>query len=243
MDDFSLMLVALFFVGGIFLFPFWMKNDLEKHINKHRDITKLSENEQLLIYNYYRNIVIEQNIKNLDEIVNIFPRPLPQVMVELQKMIDENYLPNYHIDITSNTLIPKKGPKIEIEWYKRELETFYATIPDYAIFKSNDQKYQTYEIYKDLIRNQNVTSIDIIASQVDKPLYTVMLEIQKMIDEKYILDIHINEKYRTIEPSDGPSIDISATIKKLFANEIICPNCGAISVIGKDTCDYCGTRF
>jgi len=88
-----------------------------------------------------------------------------------------------------------------------------------------------------------MTSIDSISTYVHKSIYTVMLEIQKMIDERNIKNLYINEKTNEIEFSSGTRIDIYDTIKKLFPEEIICPNCGAKINRQNDTCEFCGTKL
>jgi len=106
-----------------------------------------------------------------------------------------------------------------------------------------------YEKYIDLIINQNVRSIDYIASEVGLPYNLVIKDLQNMIDLGYLKDAYIQTDDRklvfrqleqqvfTIETADENKAS-AQTIS------VRCSGCGAsnVVVVGKVTeCEYCGS--
>lgn len=232
-------------IFGVFCF-FKCKTEADSRIENtvpKDPIKNMSPNQKLLLYNLYRNLIIEQKLVSINEISQYSGRHISQVIAELQTMIDEKYLLNFHIDIKNNTLVSTEGPTIDIYKYMLDYQEFNSKMPDFVVFKSKNQKADTFNLYSDLIYNKNMTSIDSISTYVHKSIYTVMLEIQKMIDERNIKCLYINVKTYEIELSSGPRIDIYETIKKLFPEEIECPNCGAKNGRHNDTCQYCETKL
>lgn len=243
MGEFIRNLFCILVFGIVFFFKCKAEADSRIDTISKDSINNMSLNQKLLLYNLYRNLIIEQKLVNISEISQYSSRHISQVIAELQTMIDEKFLLNFHIDIRNNTLVPTNGPKIDIYKYMLDYQKFTSKMPDFVVFKSSKQKEDTFNVYADLIYNKNMTSIDSISTYVHKSMYTVMLEIQKMIDERNIKNLYINEKTDEIELSSGPRIDIYATIKKLFPDEIECPNCGATNHRQNDTCEYCGTKL
>lgn len=208
------------------------------------NINDLSDNDMLLVFNQYRYFIKEKNLTFISDIAK-YCNDESVAFPIIQAMIDKCYLAYYHIDVIENCIVPTSGPRIDTRQYSKLI----GGIPDYVIFDSEEEKLNTFKVYRDLIRNKNITSINEIAKRVTKPIDTVILEIQKMIDSQYVLDIHIDENTNTLVLSRGPKIDVYATIKKLllsdagFQNGIKCPNCGAANEFGEKTCEYCGTKL
>jgi len=104
-----------------------------------------------------------------------------------------------------------------------------------------------YKKYIDLVVNQNVRSIDNIASTVGLSYDMVLKELQDMIDIGYLKDAYINMDSRTIEfkqfgqqaftPASNPGQASGQT------TTVRCSGCGAnnVVVVGMVTeCEYCG---
>lgn len=243
MGEFIRNLFCILVFGILFFFKCKAEADSRIDTISKDSINSMSPNQKLLLYNLYRNMIIEQKLVNINEISQYSGRHISQVIAELQTMIDEKFLLNYYIDIRNNTLVPTSGPKIDTYKFMLDYQKFTSKMPDFVVFKSRNQKEDTFNAYADIIYNKNMTSIDSISTYVHKSIYTVMLEIQKMIDERNIKNLYINEKTNEIEFSSGTRIDIYDTIKKLFPEEIICPNCGAKINRQNDTCEFCGTKL
>lgn len=99
------------------------------------------------------------------------------------------------------------------------------------------------ELYRYLIRNKKQTSIDSIAKFVNKPIDTVLSEIQQMIDDKYILNVLIDPQTNSIISSSNPKANTNDFGQQENSDaNIICKNCGAVNEIGRKTCEYCGSK-
>lgn len=107
--------------------------------------------------------------------------------------------------------------------------------------KDKRKKIDTFNEYKVLIQEKNIASIDEIARVADKTPETVMLQIQQMIDEKFITNVHIDLQSKRLIPGAGKRIN-SDDIRRLYGKDnIICNSCGASNPIINDKCEYCGT--
>lgn len=100
--------------------------------------------------------------------------------------------------------------------------------------------------YLAIIVNQNVRSIDSIASFIGNSYDDVKAELQKMIDKGYLRDAYINEAAREIVlPDDAPAqpeapnSTEAAPAKRVVA----CKCCGAKNVVEGPVgyCQYCGS--
>lgn len=81
-DGFSSGFLAfLMFLGGILL------------IRRSKHIKKTSKK-----YKKYINMVINQNISNLDTIASALAIPYDEVVIDLEKMIDLGFLPNFYLN-------------------------------------------------------------------------------------------------------------------------------------------------
>lgn len=107
--------------------------------------------------------------------------------------------------------------------------------------KDKKKKIDTFNEYKALIREKNITSIDEIAKVTNKIPENAILQIQQMIDEKYIVDMHIDLQSKTIVSGAGKRVNAD-DIRRLYGKDkTICNSCGASNPVTNDKCEYCGT--
>lgn len=97
------------------------------------------------------------------------------------------------------------------------------------------------EKYRTLIRDLDITSIAEISQRVQKPMPVVQKEIQQMIDEKYILDIHIDKQSGKLIFSDASNTASYMKQEDETEFETVCKNCGAKNSSSSNRCEYCGT--
>jgi len=107
-----------------------------------------------------------------------------------------------------------------------------------------------YKQYIDIVVNQNVRSIDNIASTVGLSYNIVAKDLQNMIDIGYLRDAYIHHSNREIAFKQHEStVYAQATTVGQVAPQTIavrCPGCGAnnVVVVGKvSECEYCGNAI
>jgi len=107
-----------------------------------------------------------------------------------------------------------------------------------------------YKKYIDIVVNQNVKSIDNVASAVGLPYDVVVKELQNMINIGYLKDSYIHQGNREIilkqqqsaEVAYTQTADAGQTAPQTIAAR--CPGCGANNVVAVgrvSECEYCGT--
>lgn len=207
-----------------------------------------SEDIKYSSYKNYRELIREKNITSIPQIAQIVYKPTNIVIYEIQDMIDANYVLDIHINTQAETIDLGIGPRINTEEflkneYVKLIEQSNMPLSDILKWASDDKKRSDFEKYRTLIRDLNILSLTEISKRVQKSVQIVMLEIQLMIDEKYMLDIHIDTSSQTIVLSDGPRIDVSGILYTKHFKNTKCPNCGAINEFGEETCEYCGSAL
>ncbi|MDR1978051.1 MAG: hypothetical protein LBQ42_04890 [Synergistaceae bacterium] len=105
-----------------------------------------------------------------------------------------------------------------------------------------------YKKYIDIVVNQNVRSIDYVASSVGLPYDVVINDLQDMINIGYLKDAYIHQGNRKIAfKQPEPAVYTqTATIGQAPAQTVAtrCPGCGANNVVSVgrvSECEYCGT--
>lgn len=105
-----------------------------------------------------------------------------------------------------------------------------------------------YKKYLNLVINQNIKSIDGIASAVGLSYDVVSNELEKMIDSGYLNNAYINQNNREIvlRQHDHEFYNQKSTQNQESAKRVTvrCPGCGANNVVVVDRvteCDYCAT--
>jgi hypothetical protein len=105
-----------------------------------------------------------------------------------------------------------------------------------------------YKKYIDIVVNQNVRSIDHVASAVGLPYDVVINDLQDMINIGYLKDAYIYQGNREIAlKQPEPAIYTqTATARQAPAQTVAirCPGCGANNVVSVgrvSECEYCGT--
>jgi len=105
-----------------------------------------------------------------------------------------------------------------------------------------------YKKYIDIVVNQNVKSIDNIASAVGLPYDVVAKDLQNMINIGYLKDAYIHQGNREIilkqyEPAAYTQTPVAVQASSQTI-AIRCPGCGANNVVSVgrvSECEYCGT--
>lgn len=92
---------------------------------------------------------------------------------------------------------------------------------------------ENFEQYYPLIIEQRLASIDELSKRVNKYETQVILEIQELIDHKYIYNTSIDEYSRMLVYEGKPEASLFVT----------CPKCGAENEKSKEACIFCGSKL
>ncbi len=107
-----------------------------------------------------------------------------------------------------------------------------------------------YKKYIDIVVNQNVKSIDHVASAVSLSYDVVAKDLQNMINIGYLKDAYIHQGNREIilkQHEPAPVAYTQTAVVEQFAPQTIatrCSGCGANNVVAvgrASECEYCGT--
>lgn len=105
-----------------------------------------------------------------------------------------------------------------------------------------------YTRYMDIL-NGGVAEMDVIASSTSLPYNTVVKDLQKMIDQKYLQNAYLDHGNRRIVHNkylinQPVSYYTSVVQSQEETKSLRCPGCGAHNVVKVDDvseCEYCGT--